>query len=56
MGKGLAVRAGMDCCKGDIIVLMDGDGQHDPRDIEALVGPIMSCQADFVNGSRFLVN
>ncbi|KTD25426.1 glycosyltransferase [Legionella lansingensis] len=38
----------------DIVVQVDGDGQHDPAWIEALVKPIQSGQADCVIGSRYL--
>ena len=32
----------------------DGDGQHNPDDIERLIAPIRSGRADIVLGSRFL--
>jgi glycosyltransferase involved in cell wall biosynthesis len=38
----------------DIAVQMDGDGQHDPRYIKALIKPIEESQADMVVGSRFI--
>ncbi len=38
----------------DIAVQIDGDGQHDPADIAALVGPLLEGRADLVVGSRFL--
>jgi glycosyltransferase involved in cell wall biosynthesis len=37
-----------------IIVTLDGDGQHDPKDIPTLLQPILEKQADVVIGSRFL--
>jgi glycosyltransferase involved in cell wall biosynthesis len=40
----------------DVAVQFDGDGQHDARYINALVEPIISGQADFVIGSRFIGN
>lgn len=30
-GKGSALNAGMDLCTGKKIIIMDGDGQHDPK-------------------------
>lgn len=33
------------------IVTLDGDGQHPPDDIQALLAPIRSCEADIVIGS-----
>jgi glycosyltransferase involved in cell wall biosynthesis len=35
------------------LVLLDGDSQHDPADVERVVEPILSGQADMVVGSRF---
>jgi len=36
------------------VVLLDGDGQHDPAAIPALTAPVEARQADVVVGSRFL--
>lgn len=36
-GQTLALKAGIECAKGDIIVTMDGDLQNDPRDIPKLI-------------------
>jgi len=38
----------------DIIVIIDGDGQHNPDDIPKLVQPLVRDEADVVNGSRYL--
>lgn len=38
----------------DIAIQMDGDGQHDPKYIEALIAPIEAENADMVIGSRFI--
>jgi glycosyltransferase involved in cell wall biosynthesis len=38
----------------DIIITIDGDGQHDPNDIPHLLDPLLNGQADVVIGSRFL--
>jgi len=38
----------------DWIVQMDGDGQHRPESIPALLAPIRAGEADLVIGSRFL--
>ena len=38
----------------DIAVQIDGDGQHDPTWIEALIEPIEKGQADCVIGSRYM--
>lgn len=36
-GKGSALNAGMDLCTGKKILIMDGDGQHDPKYIPLFV-------------------
>ncbi len=38
----------------DLVVQMDADGQHDPREIPALLLPLERNEADLVVGSRFL--
>ncbi len=38
----------------DIVIRLDGDGQHDPRYIEEIVQPILAGEADIVIGSRFI--
>ncbi len=40
--------------QADVLVLIDGDGQHDPAEIPALVAPCLAGSADVVVGSRFL--
>lgn len=37
----------------DVLVILDGDGQHDPSDIPSLVEPVVQEEADIVIGSRF---
>ena len=39
-GQTAALMAGFDAATGDVIVPMDGDGQNDPADIEALLAKI----------------
>ncbi len=53
-GKGEAIRHVIGYVKGDIIVFIDADGSHDPRDIPKLVDPIISGKADHVSGSRLI--
>lgn len=53
-GKGDAIRVGIAHAVGDILVFIDADGSHDPRDIPALVQPIIDGRADHVSGSRML--
>lgn len=52
-GKGVALRRGFESALGDIIITIDADGSHDPRDIGKLVRPILD-GADVVLGCRFL--
>jgi glycosyltransferase involved in cell wall biosynthesis len=37
MGNGAAIKSGARAAKGDVLVFMDGDGQHDPDDIPRLL-------------------
>ena len=37
----------------DIAVQVDGDGQHDPRELSAILDPVLAGEADMVVGSRF---
>ena len=56
-GKGAATKTGIEAAKllgADIIVTMDGDGQHDPSDIKKLTLPIEESHCDVVLGSRLL--
>lgn len=56
-GQGAALRTGMDhaLARGaKVIVTFDSDGQHDPADLPALVGPVAAGECDVALGSRFL--
>ena len=55
-GLGAAIKTGLEWAKNhnsDIVVTFDGDGQHNPKDIERLIQPILQKKADLVIGSRF---
>lgn len=55
LGKGAALRKGFKFCYPlDIIITIDGDGEHNPGDIPKLLEPILTGEADIVIGSRFL--
>jgi glycosyltransferase involved in cell wall biosynthesis len=54
-GKGAATKTGMEAAKllkADIIVTMDGDGQHNPEDLKNLINPIINENFDVVLGTR----
>ena len=40
--------------EADILVTLDGDGQHDPGEIPRVLQPIVKGKADVVIGSRFV--
>jgi glycosyltransferase involved in cell wall biosynthesis len=56
-GKAAAINVGFAAARQRnvaAVVMLDGDGQHSPADIPALLKPILSGEADLVVGSRFL--
>ncbi len=56
-GSGAAVRLGYQAAiaaGARVIVTLDADGQHDPKEMERLVEPILEGDADVVQGSRIL--
>ncbi len=56
-GKGAGIRDAFlyaNNSGADVLVLIDGDGQHDPHEIPHLIEPLITEEADLVNGSRFL--
>lgn len=58
-GKGVAATTGIEaaCTIGaDIIVTMDGDGQHEAGDIKNLIAPILRGEYDVVFGVRPFTN
>ncbi|MEE9378912.1 MAG: glycosyltransferase family 2 protein [Candidatus Lokiarchaeia archaeon] len=55
-GYGAAVRTGLKSIKKnnfDIAVILDSDGQHNPKDIPKLIEPLVKNEVDFVFGNRF---
>ena len=53
MGKGYAMRMGIERANGDYIIFMGGDGQDDPVEIDLLLQEVKN-GFDYVIGSRFL--
>ena len=51
MGNGAAVKSGARAAHGEILVFMDGDGQHDPNDIPRLLEKLEEGY-DMVVGAR----
>ena len=52
-GKGYSLRKALEYATGDIIVTIDSDGEHKPKEIPDLVEPLFN-GTDIVAGSRFL--
>jgi glycosyltransferase involved in cell wall biosynthesis len=55
-GKGAALSAGIRAAlalEPGAVLLLDGDGQHDPADVPVLIGPWERAEADLVIGSRW---
>jgi glycosyltransferase involved in cell wall biosynthesis len=56
-GAGAATRTAFEAAKrshADILVTLDGDGQHNPDEIPQLLTSVLNGEADLVIGSRFL--
>ncbi|MFC1944096.1 glycosyltransferase family 2 protein [Chloroflexota bacterium] len=57
MGYGCGIRSCFEAAKAsnaDIMVHLDGDGQHEPDEIPRVLAPIINGEADIVIGSRFM--
>lgn len=53
-GKGDGIKVGIQKAKGDILVFIDADGSHQPKDIPRLIESIAKGKAEMVIGSRML--
>jgi glycosyltransferase involved in cell wall biosynthesis len=53
LGKGAAVRTGIQAATGHVIVVQDADLEYDPAELPVLLEPIRQDRADAVFGSRF---
>jgi glycosyltransferase involved in cell wall biosynthesis len=54
-GKGYSIRRAIQHAQGDIIVTIDSDGEHKPKEIPDLINPLFN-GVDIVSGSRFMGN
>jgi glycosyltransferase involved in cell wall biosynthesis len=51
-GQAVALLTGLRAAQGDYLLMMDGDGQNDPRDYPALLALVESGQVDLACGWR----
>ncbi|MBI2101439.1 glycosyltransferase family 2 protein [Candidatus Woesearchaeota archaeon] len=54
MGKGYAIRKGVDAAKGAVQAQVDADSQFPPEELPRLIKPILDDNADVVFASRFV--
>lgn len=54
MGKGAALRTGIEAASGDIVIIQDADLEYNPQEIPMVIQPIIDGKADVVYGSRFI--
>jgi glycosyltransferase involved in cell wall biosynthesis len=56
LGKAAAVQTAFEHARKlstNVLVILDGDSQHDPADVDRVAAPVLNGEADMVVGSRF---
>ena len=59
LGYGAAIASCLECARErsvDSLVILDGDGQHDPTEIPDVLAPVLNEEVDISIGSRFVEN
>ena len=53
LGKGAAVKTGLEAATGDVMCIQDADLEYDPADLPSLLRPILDGDYEVVYGNRF---
>lgn len=54
LGKGAAIKTGIQHVTGEIVIVQDADMEYDPDDIPKVIEPILSGETEVAFGSRFM--
>lgn len=54
LGKGAAIRSGLNLANGDYIIIQDADLEYDPNDYTKLLEPVLLKKAKVVYGTRLV--